>query len=178
MRPTGALRSRATASAWLTWANQTTSEGYTGTHTYDAIGNLTRRDEGGQVITYGYPAPGAPGPHRVTSESVGQGGSVYSYDANGNMGGRLGTYTWDVDNRLSQVVSSTQTTQFGYDADGRRVKQMLPDGTQIVYVGGIEVAITGTQRITKTYYSAGATLRLGSGQALIAMRVMTGVVAA
>ncbi len=29
------------------------------------------------------------------------------------------------------------------------------DMTQIVYIGGIEVTITGTQRITKTYCSAG-----------------------
>ncbi len=69
------------------------------------------------------------------------------YDANGNMPGRLGTYTWDVDNRLAQVVSGTQTTQLGYDGDGKRVLQTLPDGTQIVYVGGIEVAIAASQRI-------------------------------
>ncbi|MBI5877552.1 MAG: hypothetical protein HZB53_07875 [Chloroflexi bacterium] len=67
-------------------------------------------------------------------------------------------------------MSGTLTTQFGYDADGRRVLQTLPDGTQIVYVGGIEVTITSTQRITKTYYAAGAKL--------IAMRVVTGAVSA
>ncbi|MBI5877543.1 MAG: hypothetical protein HZB53_07830 [Chloroflexi bacterium] len=100
-----------------------------------------------------------PRSHAVTAA----GGNTYTYDLNGNMtlrteAGTTYTQTWDVDNRLTQVVSSTLATQFAYDADGRRVLQTLPDGTKIAYVGGIEVTITGTQRITKTYYSAGAKL--------------------
>ena len=49
-------------------------------------------------------------------------------------------------------------TQFVYDSDGARVLQLLPDGSKTAYAGPLEVTITGTQRITKTYYSAGSTL--------------------
>jgi YD repeat-containing protein len=89
------------------------------------------------------------------------------YDKNGNMLTRVEmsstqsiTYTqaWDVENRLSVVTNTItgQVTQFAYNADGARVLQILPDGGKTVYVGPLEVSITGTQRITKTYYTVGA----------------------
>ena len=58
--------------------------------------------------------------HAVTSLAN---GSVFTYDANGNMtlraevsGTRRITYTqvWDVDNRLVDVLSGTKHTQFYY----------------------------------------------------------------
>ena len=42
--------------------------------------------------------------------------------------------TWDAENRLVQVISGTQTTQFVYDADGALVKKVV-DGETTVYVG-------------------------------------------
>jgi uncharacterized protein RhaS with RHS repeats len=42
---------------------------------------------------------------------------------------------------------------------------LLPDGSQTAYASALEVTLTGTQRITKTYYSAGSQL--------IAMRQFT-----
>jgi RHS repeat-associated protein len=98
------------------------------------------------------------------------------YDANGNMTLRVEmsgtqstlalrasagvTYTqqWDVENRLSVVTNtvSGEVTRFVYNADGARVLQFLPDGSRTVYAGALEISITGTQRITKTYYSVGA----------------------
>ncbi|HET7090852.1 MAG TPA: hypothetical protein VFL17_19650, partial [Anaerolineae bacterium] len=73
---------------------------------------------------------------------------------------------WDVESRLA-VVTNTQTSQvtrFTYDGDGARVKKVDASGTA-VYVGATEVLINATQRITRTYYSAGAQL--------VAMRVVT-----
>jgi RHS repeat-associated protein len=61
--------------------------------------------------------------------------------------------------------SAISLTQFVYDGDGSRVLQLLPDGSQTAYASALEVTITGTQRITKTYYSAGSQL--------IAMRQFT-----
>jgi RHS repeat-associated protein len=61
--------------------------------------------------------------------------------------------------------SAISLTQFVYDGDGSRVLQLLPDGSQTAYASALEVSITGTQRITKTYYSAGSQL--------IAMRQFT-----
>ena len=46
-----------------------------------------------------------------------------------------------------------------------RVRQQHPDNSNTYYVGGVEVKISGTQRITQTYYTAGTQL--------IAMRVVT-----
>ena len=54
-------------------------------------------------------------------------------------------------------------TRFYYDGDGARVKKVDATGTT-AYAGAVEVAITGTQRITRTYYSANS---------LVAMRVVT-----
>ncbi len=36
------------------------------------------------------------------------------------------TQTWIVDNRLVDVLSGTQHTQYYYDADGQRVKRVSP----------------------------------------------------
>ncbi len=59
-------------------------------------------------------------------------------------------------------------TRFVYDGDGHRVLQLLPGGGRTVYIGAVEIAITGAQRITKTYYSLGgqmAALRVISSTA-------------
>jgi hypothetical protein len=77
------------------------------------------------------------------------------------------TYTqiWDVENRLVMVTSTVSAvkpvSKFVYDGDGARVMQITISGTQVMttaYAGTIEVQITATQRITKTYYSAGSQL--------------------
>ena len=99
-----------------------------------------------------------------------------AYDANGNMLSRVEisgtqqiTYTqqWNAENQLSVVTSTVNSavTRFAYDADGKRVVQTLPNGSRTVYVSSLEVSITGTQRITKTYYVAGAQM--------VAMRVIS-----
>jgi RHS repeat-associated protein len=83
------------------------------------------------------------------------------------------TQTWDVENRLTTVTGTmvyscrncpapiTSISKFTYDGDGNRVLQVNISGTQIIttaYAGALEVQITATQRITKTYYSAGSQL--------------------
>jgi RHS repeat-associated protein len=88
------------------------------------------------------------------------------YDRNGNMRARVEisgtetiTYTqeWDVENRLS-VVTNTVTgdvTRFVYDGDGARVLREAPGGLT-AYVGAVEVSISGTERLTTSYYFAGS----------------------
>jgi RHS repeat-associated protein len=157
----------------LTQALTTTINGYTGTYTYNPIGNLISKSEGVGAINYTY---GVTQPHAVRSLSN---GGLYQYDANGNMslrvelsGSQRITYTqqWDSENRLNVVTNTltSQVSKFIYDADGARVMQLNIIGTQVMttaYAGAIEVQITATQRITKAYYSAGSQL--------IAMRVIT-----
>ncbi|MEJ5311825.1 MAG: RHS repeat-associated core domain-containing protein [Anaerolineae bacterium] len=91
------------------------------------------------------------------------------YDPNGNMtlrvevaGAQRITYTqaFDIESRLTAVTNTVtgQVTRFVYDGDGNRVLQLLPGGGRTAYIGAVEIAITGAQRITKTYYSLGGSL--------------------
>ncbi|HPB32755.1 MAG TPA: RHS repeat-associated core domain-containing protein, partial [Candidatus Sumerlaeota bacterium] len=56
----------------------------------------------------------------------------YTYDANGNMtiedleGTPQRTFSWNRDDRLTQVVKSGQTVQYTYDAMGRRLMKHVP----------------------------------------------------
>jgi len=101
-------------------------------------------------------------PFAVVATSV---GFRAGYDRNGNMlvrvelsGTEIITYTqeWNAENRLA-VVTNTGTgdvTRFVYDGDGSRVAREDPSGLT-VNVGAIEVSISGTQRLTTTYYFVG-----------------------
>jgi len=72
------------------------------------------------------------------------------------------TYTqaWTVDNRLAIVVkfdvtgTILATTTIAYDGDEVRVKKVDPSGTTL-YVGAVEVLITGTAQVTTSYYAFG-----------------------
>jgi RHS repeat-associated protein len=75
------------------------------------------------------------------------------------------TQTFDVENRLVAVETITGVTTFVYDGDGTRILQIQPGGVKTVYIGAVEMMISGTGRITKTYYALG-------GQ-VTAMRVVT-----
>jgi RHS repeat-associated protein len=138
---------------------------YNEAYAFNQIGNITNTT---RLPNYKYGLK----PHAVLTAS----NNLYSYDGNGNMltrievtGSQRITYTqgWDSENRLIAVTATngitTSISQFVYDSDGNRVLQVLPDGSKTAYASAIEVSITGTQRITKTYYSAGSTL--------VAMRV-------
>jgi RHS repeat-associated protein len=149
------------------------TNGYTGTYTYSQTGNLMSKSEGAGAINYTY---GVTQPHAVLTLTN---GGLYRYDLNGNMtlrvelsGSQRITYTqqWDSENRLNVVTNTltSQVSKFIYDGDASRVMQLNISGTQVVttaYASAIEVQITATQRITKSYYSAGSQL--------IAMRVIT-----
>jgi RHS repeat-associated protein len=73
------------------------------------------------------------------------------------------TQSWDAQNRLGSVAAPAKNTAWVYDADGARVSKA--DGAvTTVYIGGsVEVQISGTLRLTTTYYFFGG--------ARIAMRV-------
>ena len=81
--------------------------------------------------------------------------------------------TFNVENRLSVVTNTTANPdlaiRFYYDGDGTRVKkeEQAVGGsvTTTLYVGAVEIQLTASTRITKTYYSAGAQM--------IAMREVT-----
>ncbi|MBK9943314.1 MAG: RHS repeat-associated core domain-containing protein [Kouleothrix sp.] len=87
-----------------------------------------------------------PAPH-TQARTVG--GQAYSYDANGNLlsGGR--SFTWDPENRPSQIVSGTVTETYAYDADGERISRTSAGTTTIYLQGSWEETTTGA---VKRYY--------------------------
>ena len=70
------------------------------------------------------------------------------------------TYTqaWNAENRLSVVTNTVSgaVTRFVYDGDGNRVLREQPDGSVTAYLGVVEVTLSGTERLTTSYYFAGA----------------------
>jgi RHS repeat-associated protein/uncharacterized repeat protein (TIGR01451 family) len=108
---------------------------------YNPPGNLTNRN--GLTLDYSAEAgslPHAPGQVLDGAQVV----ADFSYDANGNRSARLGStgsasYTYDAENRLTQVVSDTGnsllTTTFVYDGDGNRVMRQTSDDQVTHYVG-------------------------------------------
>ena len=105
-------------------------------YTYDAVGNLT--DRNGLTLTYN---PNDR-PHLPSQDSQ---GTAYQYDENGNMaartlsGGAIISYTYDAENRLTQVmsntISGTVTTSFVYDDNGQRILRVADNGQERVYLG-------------------------------------------
>ncbi len=95
---------------------------------YDSIGNMVYKSDVG-VMLYGINA----GPHAVTIA----GGYNYSYDANGNMvSGKNKTLEYDTENRIIKVTQAGVVTDFIYDGDGGRVKQVTPSGST-TYIGSL-----------------------------------------
>lgn len=105
------------------------------TYAYDTIGNITLKDG----LTYNYGelnsrvngnavSIGQAGPHAVTSLSD---GSVFKYDADGNMvslqkGSKLTQYVYDSQNRLQSVtVGGLTAATYAYDGDGGRIKKTV-----------------------------------------------------
>jgi RHS repeat-associated protein len=97
-------------------------------------------------------------PHAVATYR----GNSYSYDAVGNMTGRVVsgvtyTLTYNAENRLTQVVSGTLTASYTYDGDGNRVRSVITAGSQVTethYVGQHYEKTVGSGD-TKYYFIAG-----------------------
>lgn len=102
---------------------------------YDAIGNLT--DRNGLVLNYAF----GDRPHLPGTDSE---GTDYAYDENGNLVVRLFddnttvNYTYDAENRLTQVVSDTVdtviTTTLTYDGNGQLVLQNSGEAQSKLFV--------------------------------------------
>ena len=132
------------------------------TYTYDRYGNRLT-----QTAQYGGPSPSYtfnPANNRITTLSYDAAGNVlndgvahsYTYDAEGNVlsvdGGNTAQYVYDAGNHRVRVQTSSQTTEYLFDAAGRRISSWLlgsgypangfggegriyMDGTQIAYRG-------------------------------------------
>ncbi len=84
--------------------------GATAVYAYNAIGNMTAKQEGAASLTHTYPAAGTARPHAVSSIS-GTLARTFAYDANGNMIASASSttqvaYGFDAENRLTEIVSA------------------------------------------------------------------------
>jgi len=123
-------------------------------YTYDAVGNRLTKTEGG-TINYEYGAC-----NRLTQA----GSATYSYDANGNLatkndGTNSWTYSYDYENRLTQVKKNGQTiAQYVYDSGGQRIKKTEGAVTEVHIYQGLDIIyqrFTGNDTTTKRIYGAG-----------------------
>ena len=110
-------------------------------------------------------------PHAVTGVQRFTGADLFGYDASGNMLSRLEagvqwTQTFNAENRLASVSNGTDTWTFVYDGDGNRVKQVNPDGSITLFLGGglytVEDA-AGVPQVTKYYSIAGQRVAMTDG---------------
>ncbi|MCX7056278.1 MAG: FG-GAP-like repeat-containing protein [Proteobacteria bacterium] len=121
----------------------------------DPSGNITSRTEGGVTYPYTYDTT-----HKHAVANVN--GTVYGYDANGNMSTRAGnSITWSSYNLPTLINGSGVSASFSYGPDRQRKQQVstyTTDGTvgteTTIYVGGIfEVETTPGQVHYKHYVS-------------------------
>lgn len=100
------------------------------TYSYDGVGNRTAAS-GIPTTSYTYDPF-----NRLASTN----GSAYTYDNNGNLLSKdededLTTYTWDFENRLTQVTTpGGLTVNYEYDALGRRVRRSTSSGASLKFV--------------------------------------------
>lgn len=81
--------------------------------------------------------------NQITSETIG--GTSYTHDANGNLirktlGAQITDYTYDYEDRLTQIVSPDRTLQYQYDGAGRRTARTV-DGVKTGYILDIKPAL-------------------------------------
>ncbi|MCQ9129268.1 hypothetical protein [Streptomyces hilarionis] len=147
---------------------------YWQSYTYTAGGNRdtdTRHDITGKAAgdvtrTYRYDENGKGQPNTLTSvSSAGAvvGKDAYTYEPGGGTeshtpsAGAKQTFVWDSEGNLSSVTEGSATTQYLYDADGKRLISRGPGGVSTLYLGATE--ITWTKATGKTtarrYYDLG-----------------------
>jgi len=94
--------------------------------TYDPVGNCLTETVDGQTTLFTY---------NVLDQLLSAGSAQYTYDGRGNVsrlqnGPDITTYTWDAQDRLTGAMLPDGTTAvYSYDADGRRVGQIVAGQT-------------------------------------------------
>lgn len=132
------------------------SGNYTDSWTYSAIGNILSHNG----TSYSY---NGIWPHAVTSV----GGNSYDYDSNGNMKTRPnGSITWDAENRPVSMIINGVTTNFTYDGDGNRVKQVVVGGNTTLYVNKYFEKNLTANVTTTSYYLGGRLVAQREGTTL------------
>jgi RHS repeat-associated protein len=107
------------------------SNSYNITYTYDPVGNRLVEINGGARTTSAYDAS-----NQLLKSQASGGVTTYTFDAAGNLltsrnpSNQRTSYTWDFENRLSQVaLPSGVPNTFVYNGDGQRVQKQDSTGT-------------------------------------------------
>jgi RHS repeat-associated protein len=142
-------------------------------YTYDAIYQLTQVVQNGSTTTESYTYDGvgnrlsslgvSPYTYNSSNQLTARPNETYTYDNNGNTTTKVDasgttTYTWDYENRLTQVTlpGSGGTVSFTYDPLGRRVRKITPTTTTVF-------AYDGANIIEETDSSGNAVARYAMG---------------
>lgn len=129
---------------------------YSRSWTYYENGNTKTRVEQGVTTSYTYDTN-----HKHAVAQAGR-GKYFCYDANGNMTRRNATtssctdgdtMTYDIENRMTSMVTGSGTTTFAYNGDGVRVSRTISTGTTY-YIGNYyEIwKPAGSATFSKYYY--------------------------
>ena len=103
----------------LTGETRTGTNAFTASYTLDGVGNRTSQTVGGSTTSFTLNAD-----DELTATSGGFTNS-YSYNANGEqtgrtLGGTAYSLSYDYDGQLTQITQGQTSTDFAYDAPGRR----------------------------------------------------------
>jgi RHS repeat-associated protein len=90
-----------------------------------------------------------------------------SYDANGNMtnNGAGQTFAWDAENRLIKITRGTETTEFTFDGNGRRVRIIEKDNS--IQTANNWYVWDGAQIVEKRNETGGSWRRRYYGQGFV-----------
>ncbi|WP_380659604.1 polymorphic toxin-type HINT domain-containing protein [Sinosporangium siamense] len=149
-----------TANTCASGANTQGTDPYNQAYGYDAVGNITSLTDSGASANYAYPTgASAARPNAVTSITRPGGTDTYTYDNAGqltarNVSGTAGTFTWDALGRLGQATIGGQSTAMVYDASGERLIRRAPGGKTTLYLGGMELELSGGTVSAKRYYTS------------------------
>jgi len=117
---------------------------------YDAVGNRIQTiDTSGAGVLYSYD---------VTDKLLSAGDITYGYDATGNLisrtdsGGNITFYNFDSENQLTRVIGNTETVEYVYDAEGRRIERRSASGSVRYLVDPLN--LTGYSQVVVEYNPA------------------------
>ena len=117
---------------------------------FDALGNRTTIASYQPQISIPTP-PNTSYTHDNDNRMLTAGTTSFSYDDNGNLtaetGGSTATYTWNLQDMLTQVVKGGNTYNYVYDALGNRVKKTV-NGTETRYLPGMLGETDSSSNIT------------------------------
>ncbi|MDQ0960090.1 YD repeat-containing protein [Streptomyces sp. B4I13] len=126
--------------------------------TGDTAGDITR--------TYRYDENGKGQPNTLTSvSSTGAvtGKDTFTYEPGGGTesrapsGGVKQSFVWDSEGNLASATQGSSTTEYLYDAEGKRLISRSPGGVSTLYLGATEITWTKTTGKTtaRRYYDLG-----------------------